>query len=154
MKQTKSINMHPPQLLIDQKKEMEQFETFLRLFFTVTLAALLDWVLPIRAFVGITLFLVCADLVTGIQAAHKRGEKIHSRGLRRTVLKFTMYSIAIMGAHTMQSVFFPHFPMVFSISAYIAVSEFWSVLENVGTTTGTNVLSAIREYLEKTIGKK
>lgn len=136
------------------QKEMEQALTFLKLFATVTLAAAVNWVLPLRSFIGVTLLLVCADLVTGVQAAYKRGEIIHSRGFRRTVLKFAMYSVAILAAHALESVFFPGFPMVFSISAYIAVSEFWSVLENVGTVTGTNVLESVREYLAGIVKSK
>ncbi len=131
----------------DCTKEMEQAITFLKLFFTVTVAAAVQFVLPLKSFIGVTLLLVVADLITGVQAAAKRGEMIHSRGFRRTVLKFSMYCVAIIGAHAMETVFFKDFPMVFSISAYIAVAEFWSLLENVGTVTGTNVLESVRKQL-------
>lgn len=141
-------------IIPNRNKEMEQVVTFLKVFFTVSLAATIQWVLPLRAFIGVTLLLVCADLVTGVQAAYKRGEIIHSKGFRRTILKFTMYCTAIISAHAMESVFFPTFPMVFSISAYIASAELWSVLENVGTVTGTNVLEAIREYLAGIVKSK
>lgn len=146
--------MRPPAQLLRHNhpvKEMEQFFSFAKLFFAVTLAAAINWLMPLAQFVGVTLFLVFGDLATGVYAAKARGEQIHSRGLRRTLLKFSMYSIAIIGAHALESVFFGTFPMVFSISAYIAVTEFWSVLENVGMITGTNVLNALRQYLEKTI---
>lgn len=136
-------------------KEMEQFLTLVKMYAIIVLTAALNWVFPLAQFVGVTLFLVAADLASGIYAARARREVIHSKGLRRTALKFCMYSLAIVGAHAMETVFFQSFPMVFSISAYIAVTEFWSVLENVGTITGTNVLNAVRQYFEKvTIGKK
>jgi phage-related holin len=131
----------------DFQKEMEQAITTLKLVFTVTMAATVQWVLPLKSFIGAMLLLVLADLITGVHAASKRGEVVHSRGFRRTVVKFTMYCVAIVTAHAMETVFFPAFPMVFAIAAYIAATEFWSVLENVGTVTGTNVLEAVRKYL-------
>lgn len=135
-------------------KDMEHIVTFLKVFATVAFAALVQFIMPLKSFIGVTMLLTLADLVTGIQAASKRGEAIHSRGLRRTVLKFAMYCVAILGAHAMQMVYFPTFPMVFSISAYIAVSEFWSVLENVGAVTGTNVLESVREYFSGIVKSK
>lgn len=135
------------------QKEMEQVFATIKIFFAIATAAAIQWVLPLKAFVGVTLLLVLADLVTGVQAAARRGEVVHSRGFRRTVLKFTMYCVAIIAAHAMETVFFPAFPMVFTISAYIAATEFWSVLENVGTVTGTNVLEAVRRYLSDILKK-
>lgn len=133
--------------ITDRNKEMEAIISFLKMFGAVMMAAALNWLMPIRSFVAITLFLVVADLVTGIQAARKRQEVIHSRGFRRTILKFTMYCTAIISAHGIEQVYFPAFPMVFSISAYVAISEFWSILENVGTVTGVSVLESVRGYM-------
>ena len=39
---------------------------------------------PIQGLLGATAFMVISDLVTGVMAAKKRGEKITSSGLRRT----------------------------------------------------------------------
>lgn len=139
--------MQPSVLFPNYEKEMDQVLTTLKVFFAVSIAAAVQWVLPLKSFIGVTLMLVLADLITGVQAAYKRGEIIHSRGFRRTVLKFTMYCVAIITAHSMETVFFKTFPMVFSIAAYISVAEFWSVLENVGTVTGTNVLESVRKQL-------
>jgi len=135
-------------------KDMEYILTTLKVVGFTTLAAFLDWVMPIKTFVIATLLLVFADLITGIAAARKREELVHSKGLRRTVTKFSMYTISIFGAHSIQGVYFPDFPMVFTISAYISVTEFWSVLENVGTVTNTNVLEAVRGYLSGIVKKE
>lgn len=135
-------------------KEMEYILTTLKVFGITALAALLDWVMPIKTFIAITLLLVMADLFTGIAAARARQEIVHSKGLRRTALKFSMYTISIFGAHAMQTVYFKGFPMVFTISAYISVTEFWSVLENVGVVTNTNVLEAVRSQLSGFLKKE
>lgn len=141
-------------LIHTRDKEMEYIITTLKVLGFTALAALLDWVMPIKTFVIITLLLVFADLFTGIAAARKREEAVHSKGLRRTITKFSMYTISILGAHSLQCVYFPNFPMVFTISAYISVTEFWSVLENVGTVTNTNVLEAARGYLSGIVKKE
>jgi phage-related holin len=139
--------------IIDDAKTMTHFFTILKAFMFTTACAFFAWAMPVRDFVAVTLIIVFADLVTGIQAAKKRGELIHSKGLRRSITKFTMYVIAILAGHAVQTVYFPDFPMVFTISSYISMTEFWSVLENVGTVTGTNVLDSVREKLT-TILKK
>lgn len=133
----------------DRNKEMEAVISFLKTFGAVVTAAALNWLLPIKTFVAVTLLLVFADLITGIQAARKRSEVIHSRGFRRTALKFAMYCTAIISAHGIEAVYFPEFPMVFTISAYVAISEFWSILENVGSVTGVNVLESVRGRLSE-----
>lgn len=133
----------------DRNKEMEAVISFLKTFGAVVTAAALNWLLPIKTFVAVTLLLVFADLITGIQAARKRSEAIHSRGFRRTALKFAMYCTAIVSAHGIEAVYFHDFPMVFTISAYVAISEFWSILENVGTVTGVNVLESVRGRLSE-----
>lgn len=135
-------------------KDMEFPLATLKIFAATLLAALMDWLMPVKAFIVVTLLLVLADFFTGIAAARSRNESIHSKGLRRTATKFTMYTIAILGAHALQSVYFRDFPMVFAISAYISVTEFWSVLENVGSVTNTNVLEAVREQLGGILKKK
>lgn len=145
--------MLSPSIKHGQKTEMEYILPTIKALFFVSFAALIDWLLPVKTFVGATMVLVCADLVTGIQAANKRGEIVHSKGLRRTVLKFTMYVVAMLSAHAMQTVYFPDFPMVFGISAYISATELWSILENVGTVTGVDVLSSVRGFLGKVLNK-
>lgn len=136
------------------RKDMEHIFSTLKFFFAIAFAATVDWLMPIYSFVGLSLMLVGIDLATGIQAARTRGAKIQSKGLQRTVLKFLMYTSAILAAHSVETVFFKDFPMTFSISAYIAVTELWSILENVGTVTGTNVLEAVREKLSEIVTKK
>jgi phage-related holin len=138
---------------MDFKTIFQMFLYSVKAFFFGLAAALFAHLLPLKQFVAVTLMMVVFDLISGIQAAKKRGEIIHSKGLRRSVLKFAMYCMAILGGDAIARVYFPTFPMVYAISCYICVTEFYSVLENVGTVTGTNVLSVVREQLEKVIKK-
>ena len=119
-----------------------------------TLAAILNYFLPVQHFVAITFGLILADLITGLQAARKRGEVIHSKGLRRSSQKFMMYCFALLSAHGIQHTYFGDFPLAYTVSAYISITEFWSVLENVGVVTGTNVLEAVKDKLTDVLKNK
>lgn len=138
---------------MESKFIMEYFFASLKALVFGLIAAVVTHLLPLKQFVAVTFVMVLFDLITGIQAAKKRGEKINSSGLRRTAVKFAMYCLAIVGGHSVAAVYFPTFPMVYAISCYICVAEFWSVLENVGTVTGIDVLSSVREQLGKILKK-
>lgn len=127
---------------------------FVKGVIAAALAAILNYFLPVQHFVAITLGLILADLVTGIQAARKRGETIQSKGLRRSSQKFMMYCFALLSAHSIQATYFGDFPLAYTVSAYISITEFWSVLENVGAVTGTNVLEAVRGKLSEVLKHK
>lgn len=141
-------------MTLAQDKSMEHLWLLVKTFAFSTLTAAVTYLMPLKDFIGITLFIVAADLITGIQAAKVRSETVNSKGLRRSVTKFTMYTMAIISAHAMQGMYFKDFPMVVIISCYIACTEFYSVLENVGTVTGTDILSAVKSKLLEVIKTK
>lgn len=115
-------------------------------------AAYTQHILPIKQFLAITLVLLIFDLISGIAAAIKRNEEIESWGLRRTTVKFSMYCIALLAAHQMQTVYFANFPLVFSISSFISITEFYSILENIGQVTGINILKAAKDIIKNYSG--
>lgn len=144
------MKLTPPGI---EQKMIDQFFETARAVVAIMLAAFLNWVIPVQQMVASIFLLVVADLITGLAAAKKRNEVIHSKGLRRSTLKFGMYCVAIVSCHSVETVYFKDFPVVYMVAAYIAGTELWSVLENVGTVTGTNVLNSIREYLSRTLKK-
>lgn len=100
----------------------------------------------VEPFIFMVLFLVVADLITGISAARNRKEKISSWGLRRTIQKFTLYSIAIVLSQGMEQVF--NIPqVVYIVALFICATEFLSNLENIGEVTGVNVAAKVKELL-------
>lgn len=111
-------------------------------------------ILPIGSFLIAVGALVMIDLFTGVAAAKKRKEKLRSKGLRDSVIKTVWYFMAILTTQMMKVVFFPTFPIVYIISAYIAVIEFKSLLENIGELTGTDLWNAVKEFMEKSKAKK
>ena len=94
-------------------------------------------VLAIGPFVILSVVLVLCDAYTGIQAARFRGEKIISRGLRRTITKIVMYFIAILSSRAIEIVFkLPEWAGIcYAVSGLITYTEFKSNLENIGQYT-------------------
>lgn len=120
----------------------------IKISFSLLVSFLVDSVIPIAGFIVTGSILVVADLVTGIIAAKKNKEAIHSNGLRRTVTKIVSYMAAVLLAHIMQQVYLPSLPIVYAISLYIALVEFKSNLENLSVITGTDIGKAVWELIK------
>jgi phage-related holin len=95
---------------------------------------------PLLFTVGILVF---ADLLTGVFAAKKRGEVIHSKTMARTVSKCIFYFIAIILGRLMELNFLQGLPIANITAGYIALTEFKSNIENIDTITGTNIVKAV-----------
>lgn len=96
--------------------------------------------------------LVAIDLAVGIWAAVKRGEKINSYGLRRTVTtKIFPYQVAVLCAYYVDKEFDIGLPLMKMIAGFIAVAELKSIFENLGQITGLDFWTAIRERLQPSV---
>jgi len=111
----------------------------------------LEMFLKSNHFVAFMCMLIICDMITGVFAASKRKEEIRiSTGLRRTLTKFVMYSMAIYLSAGMQE--FLNIPqVVYAVALYICTTEFISNLENIGEVTGVNVAKRVKEFLAKKI---
>jgi phage-related holin len=120
---------------------------YLKLLLTAFGSWLLAFVLPSAAFLIFTTVLVFADLLTGTMAAKHRGEIIHSRGLRRSIVKIVLYFTAILLSEGFETVFVLGIDISYMVAGLIAVTEFKSNLENIGQVTGIDIWSKIAEKL-------
>jgi len=116
------------------------------------LGAIVLWVIaffsPVQSFVFATgLFVIC-DMVTGIIAAKKRGERMESKKLFRSIAKFLVYGVAIIVAHTINFLYLPNFPAVQLIAGFIAFIEVKSIDENISEVTGYSILGVIVSKLK------
>jgi phage-related holin len=84
-------------------------------------------------------FLVLIDFVTGMVAAHKRGEAITSRKMRPTITKGMGYMLAILAAHIFQKHFLPTIEVMKIVSGLIAFIELKSLDENLKDMTGKSL---------------
>lgn len=102
----------------------------------------------IHPLVVVVSMLIVSDTITGILAAHKRGEKITSQGFSRTIYKLFIYNLAIVLGFLMEKfVLLEVVPVVKAIVLVIGVTEFKSFLENFESITGINLLDKLKQYI-------
>jgi phage-related holin len=103
---------------------------------------------PIKAIFLVTGILIFSDLILGIIAAKKRGEKISSAGLRRTATKIFVYNAAIVLGFLVEKYTLEGFLPISKITAgLISVVELTSILENLNTINGSPVFAKLIEKL-------
>jgi phage-related holin len=119
------------------------------LAFNLALAALLVFV-PIKATLITVMVLTLVDLGMGIAAARKRGEKVTSSGLKRTVIKLLVYEAVVMlGYLTEQYLTGEFVPVVKILGGLVGLTELKSVLENAEELTGIPILQVIIDKLSQ-----
>lgn len=120
---------------------------------SLILSFVMSNVIPIAPFLALSSSLVVCDFVTGLTAAYVKNVGITSRRMGRTVNKVIFYSMAIIMVNAVERVFFSSADyLVYLTSAYIAVIELYSNLENIGRITGTDILSAVRGAVDSRLG--
>jgi phage-related holin len=109
-----------------------------------TALSLLGIFAPIKALFLVAGFLIFADLLTGIIAAHKRGEKVKSSAMRRTITKCFVYQSAILIGFLIEQFMLDGFIPVSKIAAgLISVVEGKSIFENLDSINGSPVFKAL-----------
>lgn len=109
---------------------------------------------PVHAVMFTVGFLIFADLITGIIAAHKRGEKITSAGVRRTISKMVVFQLAIMSAFLIETYISVGVPITKLAAATIALTELLSVMENVESVYGSPIFKSIIKKIGSDNDKK
>lgn len=104
---------------------------------------------PIHVVLGVVLLLVLTDLLFGVVAAKKRGEKITSAGLRRTVSKIFVYEFVIGCAFLFQTYLLgiPGDWVVKLIGGVIGVVEMKSLLEKANDILGNELFKIVIQKL-------
>jgi phage-related holin len=114
----------------------------------ISLISLIAVFAPIKATILVTIFLICADLISGVAAAKKRGEKITSAGIQRSVVKFFVYNMAILTGFLLETYMISSlFPIVKIISSVIGITEGLSVFENLNVVSGNNIFKRVLDLL-------
>jgi len=93
-------------------------------------------------------FLIFSDLLTGMWAAHKRGEKISSAALRRTVSKIVIYQLAVISGFMLETYILENvLPVAKIVAGVIGMVEFKSILENSNHIVGGNIFQLVLKRL-------
>lgn len=111
----------------------------------IVLASILAPIKPMLIACGV---LIVADTITGMLAAYKRKEQITSAEMRRSVSKMFVYQIAIISAFVLEKwIMHDSIPVSRIVSGVIGLVEFKSILENVSSITGQDILKMVMEKL-------
>lgn len=103
---------------------------------------------PAKELFAVALALIIIDLITGLLAARKKGEKIKSAGLRRTVSKFCIYMTAIAVGFWIESIMLKGFLPVSNIAAgLISLVEGKSIYENLDILNGQPLFKSLIKKL-------
>ena len=99
---------------------------------------------PIKPMLIACGILIMADTITGMLAAHKRKEPIQSAEMRRSITKLVVYQIAIISAFVLEKYMLGNLvPVSKIVAGVIGMVEFKSILENVSTIAGQDILALV-----------
>ena len=103
---------------------------------------------PIHGVLIVCGIAIMTDLVTGIIAAKRRGEKINSAGLRRSISKIFVYQFSIIIAFLIEVYLMSGVvPISKIVAGLIGITEATSIFENLKSITGYDIFSAVLQKL-------
>lgn len=108
---------------------------------------LLSLFAPLETLIYSIGFLVLMDVVTGIWSSVKRGQKITSDRLSRTITKSIVYLLAIIVAHVAGTYVIVDIQIVKVVSGILAAVELLSIYENLTNISGVDFITTIKEKL-------
>lgn len=116
---------------------------------------ILAFLAPIKVMALVILALVIIDVITGIYAAYKRGEKITSAAMRRSIQKLLVYQCGLLAAFLVQYLTgITSIPVVNLVASLIGMTEFFSIFENLNSISGTNLYKGLIKSLGKKLADK
>lgn len=104
---------------------------------------------PIKGFLLFVIAVTFADMVTGIKAARKEGQKISSKGMYRAVEKIVTYYVGIMIFELAKITFYLPVPITYMVAFLIATVELYSISENIKRITGVNLGVLITRFFKR-----
>jgi len=104
---------------------------------------------PIVTVMCAILVLMLIDLIVGVIASKKRGEKFSSTKLGNSGIKLLLYLIGIITGHLMALYFIPGIPWVNIVAGLIGATKVVSIFENISDVTGTNFIRYIKDTIVK-----
>jgi phage-related holin len=113
-------------------------------FLTKIAILVIAYFTPIAEMVHVMLIFLALDMISGIWASVKAGQKIKSHKLRQTVYKFLWYTIAVMTSWMMEKTFNLSLLNLACVTAgFICFVELKSIFENITRITGDPVFMRI-----------
>lgn len=113
------------------------------------LAAFLSPIFGLLVFSGVLIF---ADILTGVWASKKRGEKYSSEKLKKSWSKVVLYPLGIIIGHYAE-LLVPEIPFVKGAALLLMMIEFKSLEENFSDILGLSLMKYIRALVSKGFNK-
>lgn len=111
----------------------------------ITIAAIFA---PVQSIMVSAFIMILCDLLSGVIASKKRGEKIVSAGFQRTIVKILVYEVAIaLGFIAQHYLMADALPICNIIGSYIGLTELLSAYENLNDIAGGDLLKNIIKKL-------
>jgi hypothetical protein len=110
--------------------------------------SLLAVLAPIQAVMITVGTLIMFDLITGVAAALKRGEKVSSAALRRTISKMFIYNICVVSGFIFEKYLMGDFiPVTKIIASTIGAVDLKSIVENADVLNGSPIFVSLIKAL-------
>lgn len=126
---------------------MDDIWSFLKLLFI----SVLMYLSPVKNFVHLVSALIIIDLMTGILASWKSGEKITASRMAKTIYKLILYSVAIIATYLVQMIAADGVGLVRICALIIGATELKSIYENISRITGGDLFRMIWEVIKSKI---
>lgn len=92
-------------------------------------------------------FLLLVDFLTGVRKAKALGEKIQSRGFRRSISKMNDYCLAIISSQVFTWMLDLEFTLSYYVAMFVCGIELKSIFENVSQTTGVDIIGYFKGFI-------
>lgn len=113
------------------------------------------YLLPTYEMIGVVLFLLIIDLITGIWKSIKLNIPITANKIGLTVTKMVLYMFGIVCAYVVQhNIAGDAIKVMLIFSTLISVREFKSIVENIEIITGSKIWDYIVEQVTNLLPKK
>ena len=120
-----------------------------KITYAICCGFIFSFFIPIKGFLIFTIFVVFADMGTGIIAAKKERQKINSKGLYRTMEKIVVYFCGILIFEGARNTFSLPFNITYMAAFLIATVELYSISENIKRITGVNLGVLITRFFNR-----
>ena len=133
----------------DTKMNYSLFLLKLKMILKLIIGSCIAFFAPIYPAMVAVGILIMIDTMTGVIAAKKNGETITSKKLGGAITKSLVYQLLIISAHLCELYLFEQIPFVKISLAFLAMTEFTSINENIQKSTGKSMLTYIKTYLDE-----
>jgi len=118
--------------------------SFLKLLFI----SILMYLSPVKDFIHLVSALIILDLITGIMASWKAGEKITASRMAKTIYKLILYSIAIIATYLVQMIAADGVGLVRICALIIGATELKSIYENISRILGGDLFKTLWQVIK------